>query len=67
MTGAENHDSPRDQQIQERPTNVDYHTKVASFLKPAVFDSDESTNAPFLLSLSFLLHCHGDNRFMFMS
>ena len=31
-----------------------------SFLKPAVFDNDESTNAPFLLSLSFLLHCHGD-------
>ena len=32
----------------------------SSFLKPAVFESDESTNAPFLLSLSFLLHCHGD-------
>ena len=31
-----------------------------SLLKPAVFDSDESTHAPFLLSLSFLLHCHGD-------
>ena len=31
-----------------------------SLLKPAVFDSDESTNALFLLSLSFLLHCHGD-------
>ena len=31
-----------------------------SLLKPAVFDSDESTHAPSLLSLSFLLHCHGD-------
>ena len=28
-----------------------------SFLKPAVFDNDESVNAPFLISLPFLLAC----------
>ena len=31
-----------------------------SFLKPAVFENEESSGAPFLISLSFLLHCHGE-------
>jgi hypothetical protein len=31
-----------------------------SFLKPAVFEQDNSSGAPFLISLSFLLHCKGN-------
>lgn len=31
--------------------------KKGSILKPAVFDTEESRRAPFLLSLPFLLHC----------
>ena len=31
-----------------------------SLLRPAVFDDDYSQHAPFLLSLSFLIHCHGE-------
>ena len=31
--------------------------KKGSILKPAVFDTEESRKAPFLLSLPFLLHC----------
>ena len=30
-----------------------------SFLKPAVFENPESDQAPFLISLSFLIHCKG--------
>ena len=31
-----------------------------SFLKPAIFEQDNSSGAPFLISLSFLLHCKGN-------
>lgn len=31
-----------------------------SLLRPAVFEDEHSQHAPFLLSLSFLIHCHGE-------
>ena len=31
-----------------------------SLLRPAVFEDEHSQHAPFLLSLTFLIHCHGE-------